>query len=205
MEREAGFARGDSAAERLAKLEAVLAPTVPAQEDVALLAGLMSIPLDGRHPVPELSPQQWKERTFAALTRRLSGLARQAPVLVLFEDAHWSDPTSIELLDALIEQVPELPVLLVVSFRPEFAAPWFGRPRVSLMALSRLDRRDATLLAAQVVKNHALSSSLLEQIVTRAEGVPLFIEELTKTMVETPSRRRRAPTLRGSGNPASLD
>ncbi len=93
-------------------------------------------------------------RTFTALLHRLAGLARREPVLFLFEDAHWSDPSSIELLDAVIEQVPDLPVLLIVSFRPEFAAPWFGRPRVSLMALSRLDRRDATALAAQVVKNH---------------------------------------------------
>jgi predicted ATPase len=92
----------------------------------------------------------------------LSGLARRDPLLFLFEDAHWSDPSSIELLDTVIEQVPELPVLVVVSFRPEFAAPWFGRPRVSLTTLNRLDRRDATALAAQVVKSHILSSPLLD-------------------------------------------
>ena len=105
---------------------------------------------------------------------------------MLFEDAHWSDPSSIELLDAVIEQVPELPVLLVVSFRPEFVAPWFGLPNVSLMALSRLDRRDATALAAQVVKNQVLSSPLLERIVMQSDGVPLFIEELTRAVLETP-------------------
>ncbi len=153
LEQEAGFDRGDSAAARMAKLEAVLATTAPAQDDVALLARLLSIPLDDRHPAPAESPQRWKERTFAAVTRRLAALARQAPVLMVFEDAHWSDPTSVELLDSLIEQVPELPVLLVASFRPDFTASWFGRSGVSLMALNRLGRRDATRLAAQVTSN----------------------------------------------------
>ncbi len=144
----------------------------------------MSIPRDERHPALEISPQRWKERTFTALTRRLSAVARQAPTLVLFEDAHWSDPTSLELLDTLIEQVAELPVLLIISFRPDFAASWFGRPRVSLMALSWLDPRDAGLLASHVVTERALSPELRARIVTRAEGVPLFIEELTKAIEE---------------------
>jgi predicted ATPase/class 3 adenylate cyclase len=186
LEQEAGFDRGDSAAERLTKLEAVLAPTAPAQDDVALLARLLSIPLDERHPAPEESPQRLKERTFAAVTRRLAGLSRQAPVLMVFEDAHWSDPTSIELLDSLIEHVPELPVLLVASFRPDFTASWFGRAGVSLMALNRLGRQDAARLATQVTLAGPLSLSLLDQIVTRADGVPLFIEELTKAVLEAP-------------------
>jgi hypothetical protein len=153
---------------------------------VARLARLLSIPLDEHHPTPEESPQRWKERTFAAVTRRLASLARQEPVLMVFEDAHWSDPTSIELLDTLIEQVPELPVLLVASFRPEFTTSWSGRSGVSLMALNRLGRRDATRLAAQVTSDGPLSLSLLDQIVTRADGVPLFIEELTKAVLEAP-------------------
>jgi class 3 adenylate cyclase len=186
MEQEAGFVRGDSAAGRLAKLEAALALAAPAHDDVALFARLLSIPLDERHPAPEESPQRWKERTFAALTRRFASLARQVPVLMVFEDAHWSDPTSIELLDTLIEQVPELPVLLVASFRPEFTTSWSGRSGVSLMALNRLGRRDATRLAAQVTSDSSLLSSLLDQIVTRADGVPLFIEELTKAVLEAP-------------------
>ena len=142
LEREAGFIRGERRRDRLVRLEAVLAPTAP-PEDVALLAALLSIPTNERYPIPELSPQQRKMRTFTALLRRLAGLAREKPVLLLFEDAHWSDPSSVELLDAVIEQVPDLPVLLVVSFRPEFVAPWFGRSGVSMVALSRLGRRDA--------------------------------------------------------------
>jgi class 3 adenylate cyclase/predicted ATPase len=184
LERDAGFIRGDTAEGRLVKLEAVLAPTAPSPEDIALLAALLSIPTDGRYPALELNSQQRKKRTLTAFLHRLSGMAHRKPVLMLFEDAHWSDPSSVELLEAVIEQVPELPVLLVVSFRPEFVAPWFGRPRVSLMALSRLDRRDATALAAQVVKSQVLSSQLLDRIVLQSDGVPLFIEELTKTVLE---------------------
>ena len=134
-------------------------------------------------------------RTFTALLNRLAGLARREPVLLLFEDAHWSDPSSVELLDAVIEQVPDLPVLLVISFRPEFVAPWFGRPRVSLMALSRLDRRDATALAAQVVKDHVLASPLLDRIVMQSDGVPLFIEELSKAVLEAPELDTEGATL----------
>jgi class 3 adenylate cyclase len=186
MEQEAGFVRGDTPAERLAKLDSVLAPAAPAHDDVALFARLLSIPLDERYPAPEESPQHWKERTFAALARRVAVLARQSPVLMVFEDAHWSDPTSIELLDTLIEQVPELPVLLVASYRPDFSTSWFGRSGVSLMALNRLGRQDATRLAAQVTSDSSLSLALLDQIVTRADGVPLFLEELTKAVLEAP-------------------
>jgi class 3 adenylate cyclase/predicted ATPase len=195
LEREAGFVGGDSAADRLTKLETVLAPTAPSPEDIALLAALLSIPTDGRYPALELSPQQRKTRTFTALARRLSGLARRDPVLFLFEDAHWSDPSSIELLDVVVEQVPALPLLVVVSFRPEFAAPWFGRPRVSLTTLNRLDRRDATTLAAQVVKSRILSSPLLDRIVMQSDGVPLFIEELTRAVLEASELGTASATL----------
>jgi class 3 adenylate cyclase/predicted ATPase len=186
MEREAGFIRGDNAEDRLRKLEVILAPASPTVDDVALFASLWSIPTNGRYPPQDLSPQQRKVRTFASLLRRLSKLASREPVLMLFEDAHWSDPTSIELLDAVVERVPALPVLLVVSYRPDFVAPWFDLPNVSLMALGRLDRRDSTALAAQVVKDQILSSPLLERIVMQSDGVPLFIEELTRAVLETP-------------------
>jgi class 3 adenylate cyclase/predicted ATPase len=186
MEREAGFIRGDSADERLMKLETILAPGRPTPEEIALFAALLSIPTDGRYPALDLSPQQRKARTFAALLRRLSNLACREPVLILFEDAHWSDPTSIELLDTVIEKVPALPVLLIVSYRPDFIAPWFDLPNVSLMTLNRLGRKDATTLATQVIKDHVLSSPLVERIVTQSDGVPLFIEELTRAVLEAP-------------------
>ena len=184
MEREAGFLRSDTPSDRLTKLEAVLAPSEPTATEMALLAAMLSVPSDGRYHPLDLSPQQRKTRTFAALLRRLSNLALREPVLMLFEDAHWADPTSLELLDAVIEKVPALPILLIISYRPEFAAHWFDLPSVSLMALSRLDRRDLARLAAQVVKHQVLSSRLVDQIVLQSDGVPLFIEELTKAVLE---------------------
>jgi class 3 adenylate cyclase len=185
LEQEAGFDRGDTAEDRLAKLEAVLASTDPAPDDAALLASLLSIPAEAGYPALEFSPQRRKERTFAALTRRLASFACRGPVLVLFEDAHWSDPTSLELLDAVIEQAPDLRMLLVIAFRPDFSPPWFGRPGVSQIILGRLDPPEATALAEQIATDRALAPALLDRIVAQADGVPLFIEELTKAVQET--------------------
>jgi hypothetical protein len=185
LEQKAGFARGDSAEDRLAKLAAVLAETDPSPEDVAVVAELLSIPKEAGYPALELSPQRRKERVFAALAHRLASFARQAPVLFLFEDAHWSDPTSLELLDAVVERVPALPVLAVISFRPDFSPSWFGRAGVSQIILGRLDSREATELAERVTRDHALSPALLDRIVVQADGVPLFIEELAKAVQET--------------------
>src|SRR5262249_39673288 len=129
--RMAGFTRDDPPASRLQKLEALLARSEPPEGDVALLADLMSLPPSERHPLPNLSPQRKKELTREALIRRLEGLARRQPVVVLFEDAHWIDPTSRELLDLSVERIHSLPVLLIVTFRPEFQPPWTGQPQVT--------------------------------------------------------------------------
>ena len=136
-EQEAGFARGDTAEERLRKLETIIAP-----DDVALIAAMLSVPVGERHKQPELTPQRRKELTFATLLRRLEWVAGKHPVLMLFEDAQWADPSSLELLDLLIERLPELPILLAISFRSEYAPPWIGRPGASLIALSRLNRME---------------------------------------------------------------
>jgi tetratricopeptide (TPR) repeat protein len=111
-------------------------------------------------------------------------MARSHPVLMLFEDAQWADPSSLELLDALIDRLPELPILLIVSFRPDFKAPWTGRAGTSLIALARLGRRDSETQAERVTTDRALSREVLKRIVTQADGVPLFIEELTKAVLE---------------------
>jgi len=107
---------------------------------------MMSLPGSERHPLPNLNPRRKKERTLEALIRQLEGLARQQPVLVVFEDAHWIDPTSRELLDLVVERVRSLPVLLIVTFRPEFQPPWTGQPQVAMLTLNRLDRHDRTSL-----------------------------------------------------------
>ena len=186
-EQEAGFARGDSPEERLRKLEEVVAPAGLSPEDVALIAGMLSVPTDGRYLQLELNPQRRKERTFGALLRRLERLTQSHPVLMLFEDAQWADPSSLELLDTLIDRLAEVPILPVISFRADFTAPWIGRTGVSLIALSRLNRRDSEMLAAQVSAERALTREVLERIVTQTDGVPLFIEELTKAVLETPA------------------
>jgi class 3 adenylate cyclase/predicted ATPase len=181
----AGFARDDPPAARLEKLEALLARAAPPDEDVALLADLLSSPASERYPLPKLSPQRKKERTLEALIRQLEGLACQQPVVMVFEDAHWIDPTSRELLDLTVERVRSLPVLAIVTFRPEFQSTWTGRPQVSMMALNRLDRRDRAVLVEQIAGGKALPDEVVEQIVERTDGVPLFVEELTKSVLES--------------------
>jgi class 3 adenylate cyclase/predicted ATPase len=190
--RAAGFAREDPPAARLKKLEAVLARAAPPDEDVAFLADLLSLPASERHPLPNLSPQRKKERTLAALIRQLEGLARQQPVVMVFEDAHWIDPTSRELLDLTVERVRRLPVLLIVTLRPEFQPPWTGQPQVTMLTLNRLDRRDRTALVEQIAGGKTLPNEVVSQIVDRTDGVPLFVEELTKSVLESGLLREEA-------------
>jgi len=190
--RASGFARDDAPAVKLEKLEAVLDLAVPPEEDVAFLTDLLSLPASEHHPLPDLTPQRKKERTLEALIRQLEGLARQQPVLDVFEDAHWIDPTSRELLDLIVERVRSLPVLLIVTFRPEFQAPWTGQPQVTLLTLNRLERRDGTALVAQIAGGKALPDEIIDQIADRTDGVPLFVEELTKNVLESGVLREEA-------------
>src|SRR5262249_46005735 len=124
--------------------------------------------------------------------RQLEGLARQQPVLVVFEDAHWIDPTSRELLDLVVERVRSLPVLLIVTFRPEFQPPWTGQPQVAMLTLNRLDRHDRTALVAKIAGRKALPDEVVAQIGERTDGVPLFVEELTKSVLESDLLREEA-------------
>jgi len=182
--RAAEFASDDAPAARSEKLEALLALAAPPEEDVAFLADLMSLPPSERHPLPALSPLRKKERTLEALVRQLEGLARRRPVLMIFEDAHWIDPTSRELLDLTVERARSLPVLLIATFRPEFQPPWTGQSQVTMLALNRLDRRDRITLVEQIAGGEALPDELVAQIAERTDGVPLFVEELTKSVLE---------------------
>jgi predicted ATPase len=185
LDRAAEFGRDDLPLARLGKLEAVLARAALADEDVALLADLLCLPCSERCPLPNLSPQRKKERTLWALIRQLEGLSRHQPVVMVFEDAHWIDPTSRELLDLTIERISILPVLLIVTFRSEFEPPWTGQPQVTVLAPNRLDRRDRTALVEQIAGSKALPSEVIAQIADRTDGVPLFIEELTKSILES--------------------
>jgi class 3 adenylate cyclase/tetratricopeptide (TPR) repeat protein len=185
MERAAGFVHADPPVARLAKLQALLAVTTPPIEDVALIAELHSLPSADIAPPLDVTPQRKKDKTFEALLRHVEGLAQQQPVLMMFDDIHWVDPSSRELLDRVIERVADWPVLLLVMFRPEFHPPWIGQPHVTLVALPRLDRRDTAAIVAHVAGNAALSIEIMEEIAQRTDGVPLFAEELTKAVVES--------------------
>jgi len=184
LEHAARFEREDSSDTRLGKLEGLLAPTMPPQEDIALIADLLSLSAAERWPTLNLSPQRKKAKTFEALLRQIELLAQQQPVLMIYEDVHWIDPTSRELLDLTMERVPRLPILLLMTFRPEFQPPWIGLPHVTMHPISRLDRREGASLAQRVAVNKKLPDDIVDEIVTRTDGIPLFVEELTKAVLE---------------------
>jgi class 3 adenylate cyclase/predicted ATPase len=185
LARAAGFAREDSDGAKLHKLEALLARAAQPEEDAALIADLLSLPASERHALPSLSPQRKKERTLEALIRHIEGLARRQPVVMVYEDAHWIDPTSLELLNLTVERARALPVLLIVTSRPEFRPSWTDQPQVTVLALNRLDRRDRIDLVKQIAGGKALPDEVVDQIADRTDGVPLFVEELTKSVLES--------------------
>jgi len=186
LERAAGFRRDDTDQQRLEKLEALLAEAnVELSEAVPLIAELLSVPIGDRYPALNLTPQKRKDKTLGALLAQLEGLAARRPVLSVFEDVHWIDPTSLELLDRVVDRVANLRVLLIITFRPEFAPPWIGRSHVTLISLSRLPRRERAEMIMRVTGGKALPHEITERIIDRTDGVPLFIEELTKTVIES--------------------
>jgi class 3 adenylate cyclase len=188
IERAAGLTREDPPSTRLKKLETLLTHSAASSDDTALVGELLSLPLPDGSATAHLTPQRKKEKTLEALVRQVEALARDRPVLMLFEDAHWIDPTSRELLDLTIARLRTLRVLLVVTFRPEFDPPWTGQAHVGLLALNRLDVQDGTALAEQVA-GKALPPAVVAQITARADGIPLFVEELTRALIETGSLR----------------
>lgn len=189
LERAAGFTRDDTATTKLGKLEALLgARSEPG--DISLIAEMLSLPGGDHFPPLDLSPQRKKERTLAALLRQLQALARRQPVLMIFEDLQWIDPTSRELLDLTLETITELPVLLVATYRPEFQPPWVGGSQVTVIALNRLGRNNGASLVHQLAGNlGALPPDIVDEIVERTDGVPLFVEEMTKAVVEAGADR----------------
>src|SRR5262249_37268422 len=185
LERAPRLERGGAPAERLAKLEALLMQSgVNAVHSVPILASLLSLPPSERYPLPELSPQKRKEATLAALMAQLEGLSARQPVLVVFEDAHWIDPTSLELLAIIVERLPQLRVLLLITARPEVAQPWPGHAHVTTLPLTRLNRRVGSAIIKRIAAGKTLPEEVMNQILARTDGVPLFVEELTKTVLE---------------------
>jgi class 3 adenylate cyclase len=184
LERSAGLERGDTPEAKFDKITSLLGPSSGHESDTQLLAELLSIPTDDRYAPLNWSPQRKKEKTFEAVLRQLETLSRQRPVFVVYEDVHWIDPSSRELLDMTVERVATLPVLLVITFRSDFQPPWSGQAHVSTLTLSRFGRREGTVLVERVAGNNALRDEITAEIVERTDGIPLFVEELTKAVVE---------------------
>jgi class 3 adenylate cyclase/predicted ATPase len=184
MERAAGLARDDTPQAKLDKLDAVLALGSATVQDAALIAEMLSVANDGRYPVLALTPQLRRQRTMEALTAQVEALSRQKPVLMILEDAHWADPTSLEAFSRAVDRTKTLGVLLIVTYRPEFEPPWTGRPNVTALTLNRLGEREIAAMIDGVTGNKRLPESVRHDIIERTDGIPLFVEEITKAVLE---------------------
>jgi predicted ATPase/class 3 adenylate cyclase len=185
MERAATLTRDDTPKTKLDKLDALLAQTSTSIQDAALFAEMLSLPNDGRYPKLELLPQQRRQKTLEALIGQTEALTRQHPVLMILEDAQWIDPTSLELFGQAIERIANRRVLLIVTSRPEFIPRWIGKPHITALTINRLGQRDVETMIDGIIGNGSLPPSIRQDIVARTDGIPLFIEEMTKAEHET--------------------
>ena len=201
-ERAAGLAHDDKPQARLDKLDAMLAHTSTSAQDAALFADMLSLPNDGRYPALDLTPQQRRQRTLEALISQMEALTRQNPVLMIFEDAHWTDPTSLEVFGQVVDRIKTLPALLIVTFRPEFDPPWAGRSHVMSLALNRLGERETAAIIARLVGNKELPADVMAEIVERTDGIPLFVEEMTKAVLEAEGEGEARRTVGTVSSPA---
>lgn len=184
LERAARFEPADSSEARLEKLEAVLGLAgVPDDRTVSLVANLLSVPFEARYGALDLTPQQIKHRTLEVLSSQVYGLARKKPVLFLFEDAHWIDPTSLELLELTVPRASTLPVMFLITHRPEWHPPFANQAHTTLLPLSRLGRRPVAEIVRSVADND-VPNAIIERIVERTDGIPLFVEEMTRSLLE---------------------
>jgi class 3 adenylate cyclase/tetratricopeptide (TPR) repeat protein len=189
MERAAGFAPGRSLQAKLDALDGLLARNFTPRQDAALIAEMLSLQNDGRYPTLELTPQQRRQRTLETLTAQLEALSRANPVLMIFEDLHWIDPTSLEVISRTVDRLRTLRVLLILTYRPEFEPPWIGRPYVTALSLNRLGEREIEAIIDRVTGNKSLPGNIRQDIVERTDGIPLFVEEMTKAVLEAENER----------------
>jgi predicted ATPase len=202
MERAAGLTHDDTTRAKLDKLDAVLAQTSTSIEDASLFAEMLSLPNDGRYPTLDLTPQQRRERTLEAPISQLGALARQSPVLMIFEDVHWTDPTSLEVFSRTVDRIETLRVLLIVTFRPEFDPPWIGRSHSTAMTINRLTKREVGAMIDGLVGNKLLPSDIRQDISERTDGIPLFVEEMAKAVLEAASEGAAQRTVAAVPSPA---
>jgi class 3 adenylate cyclase/tetratricopeptide (TPR) repeat protein len=184
IERAAGLAHDDAPQSKLDKLDALLRHSSTSLEDTALIAEMLSLPNDGRYPLLELAPRQRRERTLDALIWQMETLSSSVPLLMVFEDAHWADPTSLEVFGRTVRKIPTHRVLLIVTFRPEFEPPWIGQAHATALTLNPLAPREVGALIDHLVGNKLLPASIRQDIIERTDGMPLFVEEMTKAVLE---------------------
>jgi predicted ATPase len=166
------------------KIDAVLAQTSTSKQDAALIAETLSLPNDGRYPTLDLAPQERRQRTLEALTAQVDALSQSKPVLMIFEDAHWVDPTSLEALGRTIDRLKTLRALLIVTYRPEFQSPWIAQPYVTALTLNRLGEEEIAAMIDLMIGNRPLPVGIKQDIIERTDGIPLFVEETTKAVLE---------------------
>lgn len=184
MERAAGFAHDDPIQAKLDKIDILLAQTLTPRQDAALLAEMLSLPNDGRYPSLELTAPQRRQTTFEALTAQLEALSKPNPVLMIFEDVHWIDPTSLEALSRTVDRLRNLQVLLIITYRPEFSPPWIGKSYITAVHLNRLGEDESKAIIDRLSGNALLPASIRQDIIERTDGIPLFVEEMTKAVME---------------------
>jgi class 3 adenylate cyclase/predicted ATPase len=204
MERAAGLAHEAAPKVKLDKLDALLRRSSASPQDSAHFAEMLSLPNDGRYPTLDLAPLQRRRKTLEALTAQLEALARSNPVLTIFEDVQWIDPTSLEALDRTVERIKKLPVLLIVTYRPEGEARWIGRAHVTAMTLNRLGKLEIAALIDSVTGERSVAESVRQDIIERTDGIPLFIEEMTKAALEASEEDAASITSQPVAVPASL-
>jgi class 3 adenylate cyclase/tetratricopeptide (TPR) repeat protein len=186
LEHAAGLDRDDPPMVRLDKLQALLRRHAQQLDVVVpLMAAMLGIPTDSRYPLPDLTPQRQKQLTLEAAVEQLEGLAASQPVLFICEDVQWVDPTTLELLGLVVERIERLRVMLVITTRPEFSLPWSNHGHITALSLNGLGRGQGTIVVEQIAKGKLLPKELLEEILERTDGIPLFIEELTKQVIES--------------------
>ena len=206
MERAARLAHNDTVQMKLDKLDALLKQTSTSTQHAALIVDMLSLPNEGRYPALELTPQQRRESTLDALLSQMDALTNSRPVLIVFEDAHWADATSLELFSRAVSDIASRRILLIVTFRPEFEPPWIGRAHVTALTIGRLTQFEVDGIIDQVIGSNPLPASIRQDIIERSDGTPLFVEEMTKAVLEAggqgaaehivaavPPRRQRSP------------
>ena len=202
IERAAGFTHEDTGKAKLDKLDAVLALASTSKQDAALFAEMLSLPNDGRYATLDLTSEQRRQRTLEALGSQIEALSRSNPVLMIFEDAHWTDPTSLEAFGRAVDRLRTLRVLLIVTFRPEFEPPWIGRPHVTALTINRLAQREIEAMIGRVIGNKLILASVRQDIIERTDGIPLFVEEMTKAVLEAGGEEAAGRTVAAIPSPS---